>query len=145
MTIGPYARPDTLGIGVVLLATLSVVLAVLTAVRWNRSERPARGPDSRHGTLRGNLILFAVSGAFVGAVWILAGPLGWKLDRALWLGFGGVLAVMTLARPWWFWDNYRARWLRGAIGDEATAAVYLVLAGVMVWVGLFTDWTFGRR
>lgn len=35
--------------------------------------------------------------------------------------------------------------MRGAIGDEATAAVYLALAAVMVWVGLYTNWTFGRR
>jgi hypothetical protein len=32
-----------------------------------------------------------------------------------------------------------------ASGDEATAVVYLPLAGVMAWVGLFTDWSFGRR
>jgi hypothetical protein len=31
------------------------------------------------------------------------------------------------------------------IGDEATAVLYLAIAGVMVWVGLYTDWTFGRR
>jgi hypothetical protein len=39
----------------------------------------------------------------------------------------------------------RARWLRELIGDEPTALLYLVVAGVMVWVGLFTDWTFGRH
>jgi hypothetical protein len=58
---------------------------------------------------------------------------------------GGLLAVMTLTRPWWFWENWRARWLRDLIGDEGTAFVYLALAAVMVWVGLYTDWTFGRR
>jgi hypothetical protein len=31
------------------------------------------------------------------------------------------------------------------MGDEGTAFVYLALAGVMVWVGVYTDWTFGRR
>jgi hypothetical protein len=52
---------------------------------------------------------------------------------------------MTLLRPWWFWENYRARWLRNLIGDEATMLVYLGIAAIMVWVGLNTDWTFGRR
>lgn len=52
---------------------------------------------------------------------------------------------MTLTRPWWFWENWKARWLRDLIGDGGTALVYLTLAAVMVWVGLFTDWTFGRR
>ncbi len=63
----------------------------------------------------------------------------------MWLGGGAFLVIITLARPGWFWDNYRTRWLRSLVGDEATAACYLVLAGVMVWVGLFTDWTFGRQ
>jgi hypothetical protein len=52
---------------------------------------------------------------------------------------------MTLARPWWFWENYRARWLRGLIGDEPTAGLYLVIAAAMIWVGLFTEWTFGPQ
>jgi hypothetical protein len=52
---------------------------------------------------------------------------------------------MTISRPWWFWENYKARWLRDAIGDGPTAVLYLALSAVMVWVGLYTDWTFGRR
>jgi hypothetical protein len=71
--------------------------------------------------------------------------MGWSVDRALWVGLGSMVGVLTLARPWWYWDNYRARWLRELIGDEATAAFYLLVAALMVWVGLFTDWTFGRR
>jgi len=63
----------------------------------------------------------------------------------MWVGFGGFLAVMTILRPFWFWKNYRARWLRNLIGDEATAAVYLVFAAMMVWIGLNTNWGFGRR
>lgn len=31
------------------------------------------------------------------------------------------------------------------MGDEATAALYLALAGVMVSGGFFTDWAFGAR
>ena len=52
---------------------------------------------------------------------------------------------MTMLRPSWFWENYKARWLRNIIGDAATAAVYLAVAAIMVWIGLNTDWGFGRR
>jgi len=86
-----------------------------------------------------------VSLAWLGGLWVLADLFGWNRDRALWLGFAGFLALMTVLRPTWFWENYRARWLRGVVGDEGTALLYLLLAGIMVWVGLFTDWTFGRR
>jgi hypothetical protein len=34
--------------------------------------------------------------------------------------------------------------LRGGIGDEPTAGIYLALAAAMIWVGLFTDWALGR-
>jgi len=51
---------------------------------------------------------------------------------------------MTIRRPSWFWENYKARWLRNSIGDAATA-VYLAVAAIMVWIELNTDWGFGRR
>ena len=88
--------------------------------------------------------LIATSVALVGGLWLPGGSVGGR-DRVLWMGFGALLALMTLTRPWWFWDNCRARWLREVLGDEATAASYLALAGVMVWVGFFTDWAFGAR
>ena len=50
-----------------------------------------------------------------------------------------------ISRPWWFWENYKARWLRDAIGDGPTAFIYLLLSAILVWVGLFTSWTFGHR
>jgi hypothetical protein len=68
--------------------------------------------------------------------------------RRGWRGKLILLAIslaILLTRPWWFWENYRARWLRNCIGDPPTAALYLALSGAMVWVGLYTDWTFGRR
>jgi hypothetical protein len=37
------------------------------------------------------------------------------------------------------------RWLRNSIGDAPTVLLYLGLSGVMVWVGRYTDWTFGRH
>ena len=95
--------------------------------------------------LRGGIILLLVSAVSVGTLWIVAGELGWPRDRTLWVGVGLFLAAMTLTRPWWFWENYKARWLRGLIGDEPTAGIYLAVAAAMVWVGLFTEWTFGRQ
>jgi hypothetical protein len=92
-----------------------------------------------------NAIGALVSVAFVATVLAIARIQGWDRDQALWVGFGGFLGLMAILRPFWFWDNYRAQWLRGVIGDEATAAVYLIVAIIIVWVGLNTDWGFGRR
>jgi hypothetical protein len=63
----------------------------------------------------------------------------------LWVGLSAFLGLMTILRPWWFWENYRARWLRNVMGDGATIVVYFAVAGIMVWVGLNTNWTFGRH
>jgi len=97
------------------------------------------------GSAVGALILLLIAGLSLGILWIGATQLGWPRSRTLWVGMGALLGLMTLARPWWFWENYRARWLRGLIGDEPTAGVYLVIAAVMIWVGLFTEWTFGAQ
>jgi hypothetical protein len=92
----------------------------------------------------GYLILSVVSLLMLALTWQVSKRLGWDRDRSLWVGFGGFLAVMTTLRPWWFWENWRARWLRGLIGDPMTMMVYFAVAAVMVWVGLNTNWTFGR-
>jgi hypothetical protein len=129
----------------VAFALLSVICFVWAASDWGslRRESPA-DPDER-SPFRGRLTLLVVCLLLVGALWGLAESFGWSRDRALWAGLGGFLALMTLSRPWWFWEDYRARWLRKLIGDEPTAALYLLLAGAMVWIGLFTEWRFGRR
>ena len=75
----------------------------------------------------------------------VAGIAGWNRNRTMWVGLGGFLGLLTILRPWWFWENYRARWLRKVIGDGVTVAVYLAFAAIMVWIGLNTDWGFGRR
>jgi hypothetical protein len=117
---------------------------VLAANEWNDSPAGRdRGEPDRRGW-PGGLILFLVAALSVGTLYLGAGELGWPRDRTLWVGVGSFLALMTIARPWWFWENYRARWLRNLIGDESTAGLYLALAAVMIWVGLFTEWTFGR-
>jgi hypothetical protein len=104
-------------------------------------------PDDRPPTAgwRGGLVLVAVSLGTLGGLWALAGGFGWNRDRTLWIGMGAFLSLMTVARPWWFWENYRARWLRDAIGDGPTIFIYLAMSALLVWVGLYTSWTFGRR
>jgi hypothetical protein len=74
-----------------------------------------------------------------------AAALRWPQNRTLWVGVGSVLALMTLIRPRWFWENWKARMLRNLIGDAATAAMYLAIAGAMIWIGLSTDWKFVRQ
>ena len=132
-------------IAAIALAALSLVYLVagVNALLGSRAEAAAEAsaPSAR----RGGLILLTVSLLLLGGLWLLADALDWGRDRALWAGLGIFLMIMTVTRPWWFWENYRARWLRGLIGDEPTTLLYLALAGVMVWVGLFTDWPFGRR
>jgi len=121
---------------VIAFALVSLISFVL-AVRDRQDDGRSRG--------RGVLILTAISLLTLGALWLAALHEAWAPDRVLWIGFGGFLALATLIRPWWFWDNYKARWLRELIGDEATALFYLAVSAAMVWVGLFTDWRFGRR
>jgi hypothetical protein len=136
--------PGHLKAAAIAFALLSLILLAVAAGEWssNRVE-PEAVPQSRRGW-RGNLLLFAVSLAILGGLLGPSRELGWSRDRVLWVGLGTFLALMTLTRPWWFWENYRARWLRNSIGDAPTALLYLALSGVMVWVGLYTDWTFGR-
>jgi hypothetical protein len=137
--------PQQMKVAASAFGLLSLTLLVVAARQWSSDRvEPDAGPPAR-SSWRGNLILFAVSIVFLGGLLALAGTLGWSRDRVLWIGLGNFLALMTLTRPWWFWDNYRARWLRDAIGDAPTALLYLALSGVMVWVGLYTNWTFGRR
>ena len=137
--------PEQVKLAAIILALVSVILFLGAAIVWgNRGAVASPEPPGR-GAGRGAAILVTVSLLVLGGLWGLAEPAGWGRDRTLWVGFGGFLAVMTLTRPWWFWENHRARWLRALIGDEPTALLYMLLAGVMAWVGLFTDWTFGRR
>ena len=94
---------------------------------------------------RENLVGVLVAIGLVVTILTVAKSAGWNRDRAMWVGVGGFLGLMTVVRPLWFWENYRARWLRNLIGDGATAIVYLTFAAIMVWIGLNTNWTFGRR
>jgi hypothetical protein len=93
---------------------------------------------------RGRLILFTVSMLALATLFAVAAEGRWARDRVFWVGMGVFLAVLTLAKPWWFWDNYRARWLRNLVGDEVTTVLYLTLAVMLMAVGVLTEMPFGR-
>lgn len=137
--------PEHVKFAAVAFALVSVMCGVRAASEWGRQAGEPLAEPPERGERRGGPILLGVSLLLLGVLWGLAGTVGWGRDRTLWVGLGAFLAIMTMTRPWWFWENYKARWLRELIGDEPTALLYLLLAGVMVWVGLFTGWQFGRH
>jgi hypothetical protein len=138
--------PQYLRVGSVALALLSLTFLAIAVRQWT-SSRDQRGITAltAPGSWSGNLIIFTVALVAVGGLIAAAAVFGWPRDRTLWIGIGTLLGLMTLSRPWWFWENWKARFLRNLIGDAATAAVYLAIAGVMIWIGLATDWKFGRQ
>jgi hypothetical protein len=123
---------------IIALSAVSVACLVAALRAWHEPSQDPAPP--RRPEVQGNLILLGVS-LLLGAAQAGVG----EENRMLWVGLGLGLTLMTVTRPWWFWENYKARWLRELIGDGATTAFYLLVAAAMVWVGLFTDWTFGRH
>jgi hypothetical protein len=133
-------------LGAVAFAVVSLLCLALAAREWTRSRAPAADHASgADAGWPGGVVLLVVSLVWLGGLLVMADLFGWNRDRTLWLGFAGYLAAMTVLRPTWFWENYRARMLRGLVGDEITALLYLLLAGIMVWAGLYSGWTFGRH
>ena len=59
-----------------------------------------------------------------------------RLDEDVVLGFStsAALGALTIMRPWWFWQDHRARWARELIGDRATIVFYLLVAAVVAVV-----------
>jgi hypothetical protein len=137
--------PEYLRAGAIVLTLLSAALLALAAREWLVRASDADAVVSRRNGLWGGVVLFLVSIGLVGGALALAAVMRWNRDRVMWVGVGGFLGLMTILRPWWFWENYRARWLRKIIGDGATAVIYMALAAAMVWIGFNTDWVFGRR
>jgi hypothetical protein len=125
-------------------ALLSLALLVTVATRWSARSTDNVGEAAERSGWRGGLTLFAISLLVLVSLLLAAGKAGWPRDRALWIGVGTFLGFLTLIKPWWFWENWKARWLRGLIGDTATVLVYLALAAAMVWIGMNTNWTFGK-
>src|SRR5262249_26917113 len=118
----------------IAFALLSLLFAALAVNEWSDASDDEEPRRNTRGGAVGGLILVLVSGLSLAILWLGATEMGWPRNRTLWVGMGAFLALATLARPWWFWENYRARWLRDLIGDETTAGLYLIIASVMIWV-----------
>jgi hypothetical protein len=116
--------PEHAKLASIAFAVLSVICLAWAASEWGRLRADSSAEPSERSAGRGGLILLVVSLLLLSVLWGLAGPFGWSRDQAFWVGLGTFLAVMTVTRPWWFWENYRARWLRELIGDEPTALLY---------------------
>jgi hypothetical protein len=56
-------------------------------------------------------------------------------DAVLTVALGLLLAILTLAKPWWFWQDLRVQFLRTIIGDVPTTIVYLGLATALIGFG----------
>ena len=128
---------------IIALSAVSVACLVAALRAWHEPSQDPAPP--RRSEFQGNLILLGVSLLSVVVLLGAAHAGVGEENRMLWVGLGLGLTLMTVTRSWWFWENYKARWLRELIGDGATTAFYLLVAAAMVWVGLFTDWTFGRH
>jgi hypothetical protein len=64
----------------------------------------------------------------------------WPTDRVVASGTGlGILALAAL-RPRWFWCQTVVMYLREQFGDRPVRIFYLVVGGVLLGVGLLTDW-----
>src|SRR6266576_5885311 len=97
---------------VAMLAALSVGGRALIALR--------RG-DTRFAWLPFILLVLAAAAVALGVL------LESLFNLRFWSGFFGGLAIIQAwcawRLPWWFWGGWRARQMRGLIGDRATRVV----------------------
>ncbi len=124
--------------GTLLFAIVGAVILFLSILSPEHSDLSlARLDDHRGPTLRRGLLiataLFLVFAALARALAVYAGI---SEDRTLVAGFGLALGWCTLRKPWWFWDHWKAGFVRGLIGDQATTIVYLVFAALLLYAAL---------
>lgn len=77
-----------------------------------------------------------------GFLLLLSSLTGIPRERVLTGGFGTYVLVLTVLRPAWYWENPKAKAMRQALGDEAAAGFYVILALVLMYLGTFTDCRF---
>ena len=124
--------------GTLLFAIVGAVILFLSILSPEHSDLSlARLDDHRGPTLRRGLLiataLFLVFAALARALAVYAGI---SEDRTLVAAFGLALGWCTLRKPWWFWDHWKAGFVRGLIGDQATTIVYLVFAALLLYAAL---------
>jgi hypothetical protein len=64
---------------------------------------------------------------------------GVPVERTVLVGFALGLAWVTARKPWWFWDHWKAHFLRRLIGDTATTVAYLAIAILLLYLGLLGE------
>ena len=97
--------------------------------------RDGKGPQLRRGLFIGAggvLVFLAIAVALQEFVRI-------PVERTLLIGFGIGLAWGATAKPWWFWEHWKAQFLRKLIGDNAVVALYLVMALLLLYAAVFGD------
>ena len=83
-------------------------------------------------------IALASAAAALGLGLLLRSAFGLRFWSGFFAGLAAIQAWCTWRLPWWFWEGWRARWLRGLIGDRATrvvcgiAAAFLAVAAIAV-------------
>ena len=96
------------------------------------------GGDERFAWLPLLALGFLAVVLFVG--WQLRVTIGVPFWSTFLASFAGIVGWGTWRRPWWFWEDWRAKWLRGLIGDRWARLVYagaaILLAIGAVQVGL---------
>ena len=101
-------------------------------------DRDPRASITVGGLLAAVKFALPLLGGLVALVAIPAALSAWrKLDFAsmYWIALGLTLAGLTLTRPWWFWYQPRAQFVKLFLGERGTIVAYLFVALVGVLIG----------
>jgi hypothetical protein len=80
----------------------------------------------------------------IGLAFQVSSRFGVDLDAALGFEVGLLLAIVTIKRPWWFWNHPKATFLRDIVGDTATIIVYLAIAAAFMFISVRRQVTIAR-
>lgn len=57
-------------------------------------------------------------------------------EAVMLLLLGSLTIGLTYYKPRWYWEHYKARFLRKCLGDRATALVYYTIGAICLAIGL---------
>lgn len=81
----------------------------------------------------------AIYGAFQLQEWS-----GFPMSRSVVAMLGAGIVAVTLARPFWFWEQPKARFMRDLVGDRVTFVVYIATGVIIFGLALFGVGDWGR-
>jgi hypothetical protein len=99
-----------------------------------------RGPVTARGLLEALRFVLLVLLGLAAFLWILAQlqtHAGLDFAAGYWAGTGILFLILTLRRPWWFWDHPKARFVRDIIGDRGTTVLYVGIALTLLGVSAY--------